>query len=177
MKSFFICLFTSIIFLSFNLKAAPGYNNSNTSGNFDFDKFIKEIYNIYTSDEVHIKKERMAYKKLNDLFNQSYTFKITCSDSIAYDKKGDITTIKSKEIYYSDNKNGYFGIIVIAMQKGDELLMKSAPDTDISVSGTISDILVTLYTKGGLYPKCRTSLKDFDDAGTEIQQIILVVQS
>ena len=177
MKAFFILLFASLISFSFNLKAGTNYSSTNISGNFDFDKFIKEIYNIYTSDEVHIKKERMAYKKLNELINQSYTFKITCSDSIAYDKKNDMTTVKSKEVYYSDNKNGYFGIIVIAMQKGDELLMKSAPDTEISVSGTISDILVTLYTKNGLYPKCRTSLKDFDDAGTEIQQIILVVQS
>ena len=177
MKTFIICFLTALMSLSYNLKAESLSTDPNLSGNFDFDKFIKEIYNIYTSDEVHIKKERMAYKKLNDLINQSYTFKITCSDSIAYDKKGDMTTIKSKETYYSDNRNGYFGIIVIVTQKGDELLMKSAPDQEISVSGTINDILVTLYTKGGFYPKCRTSLKEFDDAGTEIQQIILVVQS
>ncbi len=177
MKTFIICLAAVLMSLSYNLKAESFAINPNPAGNFDFDKYIKEIYNIYTSDEVHIKKERMAYKKLNDLMNQSYTFKITCSDSIAYDKKGDMTTIKSKEIYFSDNRNGYFGIIVIVTQKGDELLMKSAPDQEISVSGTINDILVTLYTKGGLYPKCRTSLKDFDDTGAEVQQIILMVQS
>jgi hypothetical protein len=127
---------------------------------------------------VHVKKERMVYKKLSELIGQSFTFRITCSDSIAYDKKEDKTTVKSREVYYSDNKAGYFGIFVVVTKQTDELLMNSAPEKEISVSGTIRDLLVLSYrNKEGLYPKCHTPLKEFDDSGTEIQQILLMVDA
>ncbi|MGA2669611.1 MAG: hypothetical protein ABSF32_11975, partial [Ignavibacteria bacterium] len=107
----------------------------------------------------------------------SYTMKITCSDSIAYDKKEDRTTIKSREVYHDDNKNGYFGIFVIVSKSGDDLLMSSTPDKEITISGVVTEILVLQYRKGMDYFKCRTSLKDFDDTGTIIQQILIRVQS
>lgn len=169
-----------ILLLPFNIKLkADNFSLPyNSSGNFDYDKVIHEIYDIYKSDEVHVKKERMVYKKLNELINQTFTFKITCSDSITYDKKADQTVIKSREEYYRDNANGYFGIFVIVRQNGDNMLMNSAPDKEISFSGKISDLLVLSYkNKAGLYPTCRTSLKDFDDSGTEIQQILLMVDA
>jgi hypothetical protein len=56
--------------------------------------------------------------------------------------------------------------------------MNSAPEKEISVSGTIRDLLVLSYrNKEGLYPKCHTPLKEFDDSGTEIQQILLMVDA
>jgi hypothetical protein len=178
MKTFFLLGIAILLFAGFNSKAKANYYPLNLSGNFDYDKLISDVYDIYKSDEVHVKKERMVYKKLNELINQSFTFKITCSDSISFDKKTNQTVIKSKEVYYRDNTNGYFGIFVIVRQSGDDLLMSSAPDKDISISGKISDILVLLYrNKAGLYPKCRTSLKDFDDSGTDIQQILIMVDA
>ena len=177
MKTIFFIIIFTLLFSGFNVNKGVNFP-SNTSSNFDFDKLISEVYDIYKSDEVHVKKERMVYKKLNDLISQTFTFKITCSDSITFDKKTNQTVIKSKEEYYRDNANGYFGIFVIVRQSGDDLLMNSAPDKVISISGKISDLLVLSYrNKAGLYPKCRTSLKDFDDSGTEIQQILIMVDA
>lgn len=102
--------------------------------------------------------------------------KITCSDSIVYDKKEDKTTIKSKEVYVADSKTGYFGIFVIAVQSGDALLMNSTPDKDISVTGKITDIFVISYIKNKVNNRCCTPLKDFDDSGTIIQQVVFKVQ-
>lgn len=146
------------------------------TGNINLEKFVKEVYDLYKTDEVPVKQERLVYKKITELMTGTQTMKITCSDSIAYDKKNDVTTIKAKEIYYADNMNGYFGIYVIYMKKSDELLMTTSPDMEITISGTVSDILVTLYRKGLDFFKCRTPIKEFDDSGTVIQQITLIVQ-
>ena len=146
------------------------------TGNINLGKFVKEVYDLYQTDEVPVKQERLVYRKISELLTGTQTMKITCSDSIAYDKKNDETTIKSKEVYYADNKNGYFGIYVIFHQKSDQLLMTTSPDMEITVSGTVSDILVTLYRKGLDFFKCRTPIKEFDDSGTVIQQITLIVQ-
>jgi len=101
--------------------------------------------------------------------------KITTTDSITYDRKEDKTSLKSKEVFTSDNKTGYFGIFIIATQKGDALLMSTSPDKDMTISGTVSDILVVGYIKNNLNGKAYTSIKDFDDKGTIIQQIIIKV--
>lgn len=145
------------------------------SGSLDLEKLCDEMYKIYDSDEIAAKKEVLAYKKLNGLIGTSVTVKITTTDSIAYDRKEDKTSLKSKEVFTSDNKTGYFGIFVIATQKGDALLMSTSPDKEISVSGTISDILVVGYIKNNLNNTAYTSLKDFDDKGTIIQQIIIKI--
>ena len=137
---------------------------------------MREVYDLYQTDEVPVKQERLVYKKLAGLLEGSQTMKITCSDSIAYDKKNDITTIKSKEVYYADNKNGYFGLIVIYQQHSDALLMSTSPDKEISITGNVTDILVTLYRKGLDFFKCRTPIKEFDDTGTVIQHVILLMQ-
>jgi hypothetical protein len=147
-----------------------------TSGNIDLDNFVREVYDLYQTDEVPAKQERLVYKKLTALMEGSQTMKITCSDSIAYDKKNDITTIKSREVYYADNKNGYFGVVVIFQQHSDALLMSTSPDKEITISGNVTEILVTLYRKGLDFFKCRTPIKEFDDSGTVIQHIILLMQ-
>jgi len=168
-------LFAFILTLLFQF---PGTHTAycNTSGNIDIEKFVREVYDLYQTDEVPVKQERLVYKKLTGLMEGSQTMKITCSDSIAYDRKNDITTVKSKEVYYADNKNGYFGLIVIYQQHSDALLMSTSPDKEITITGNVTDILVTLYRKGLDFFKCRTPIKEFDDSGTVIQHIILLMQ-
>jgi hypothetical protein len=163
----------AFIFQFFDFSAAAV---SKTKGSIDLEKFVREVYDLYQTDEVPVKQERLVYKKLTGLMSGTQTMKITCSDSIAYDKKNDETTIKSKEVYYADNKNGYFGVVVIFHQKSDALLMSTSPDKEITISGNVSDILVTLYRKGLDFFKCRTPIKEFDDTGTVIQQVIFIIQ-
>ena len=145
------------------------------SGSFDLDKLCEEMYKIYDSDELPAKKENLAYKKLNGLIGTNISVKITTTDSITYDRKEDKTTLKSKEVFTSDNKTGYFGVFVMATQKGDNLLMSTSPDKDMTITGTITDVLIVGYIKNNLNGKAYTSLKDFDDKGTIIQQIIIKV--
>ncbi len=156
---------TILLFLSMN----------SYSGSIDLDKLCDEMYKIYDSDELPAKKEVLAYKKLNSLIGTSISVKITTTDSITYDRKEDKTNLKSKEVFTSDNKTGYFGIFILATQKGDALLMSTSPDKDMTISGTVSDILVVGYIKNNLNGSAYTSLKDFDDKGTIIQQIIIKV--
>ncbi len=168
-----------LIFFAFILIPLFQFSGSNTAYSktaVDLDKFVREVYDLYQTDEVPAKTERLVYKKITELMSGTQSMKITCSDSIVYDKKTDETVIKSKEIYYADNKNGYFGVVVIYRQKSDQLLMTTSPDKEITASGTVSDILVTLYRKGLDFFKCRTPIKEFDDSGTVIQHIILMVQ-
>ena len=146
------------------------------SGSFDLDKLCEEMYKIYDSDELPAKKEVLAYKKLNGLIGTSVSVKITTTDSITYDRKEDVTNLKSKEVFTSDNRTGYFGVFVIASQKGDALLMSTSPDKEMTISGKITDILVTGYIKNNLNGKAYTSLKDFDDKGTIIQQVIIKIE-
>ncbi len=150
--------------------------NIYSAGSLDLDKLCDQMYKIYDSDELPAKKEVLAYKKLNELIGQSVTVKITTTDSITYDKKNDVTNLKSKEVFTSDNRTGYFGIFILATQKGDALLMSTSPDKEMSISGTVTDILVTGYIKNNLNEKAYTSIKEFDDKGTIIQQIIIKVQ-
>ncbi|MBE2218542.1 MAG: hypothetical protein IAE90_10080 [Ignavibacteria bacterium] len=156
---------TILLFLSMN----------SYSGSIDLDKLCDEMYKIYDSDELPAKKEVLAYKKLNSLIGTSISVKITTTDSITYDRKEDKTNLKSKEVFTSDNKTGYFGIFILATQKGDALLMSTSPDKEMTISGTVSDILVVGYIKNNLNGSAYTSLKDFDDKGTIIQQIIIKV--
>ncbi|HEY3249611.1 MAG TPA: hypothetical protein VGK25_00700 [Ignavibacteria bacterium] len=146
------------------------------AGSLDLENLCKSIYNIYASEEVQAKKEVLVYKKLNELIGQSYTIKITTTDSINYDRKTDMTSVKSEEVYWSDAKTGYFGAFVVATQAGDKLLMTTSPGKEMSVTGKISDILVTQYMKNNVNQKAYTSLKDFDDKGTVIQQVILKLE-
>ncbi len=162
----YLILITAILFT---------YSLSGKAGTLDLEKLCDEMYKIYDTDELPAKKENLAYKKLNSLIGTSVSIKITTSDSITYDRKEDKTVLKSKEVFTSDNKTGYFGVFVIATQKGDNLLMSTSPDKEMTVSGTISDILVVGYIKNNLNGKAYTSLKDFDDKGTIIQQIIIKV--
>ncbi|HRJ86400.1 MAG TPA: hypothetical protein PK753_12055 [Ignavibacteria bacterium] len=151
------------------------FSHSAFSGSFDLDKLCDEMYKIYDSDELPAKKENLAYKKLNGLIGTNVTVKITTTDSITYDRKEDKTTLKSKEVFTSDNKTGYFGVFVMAAQKGDNLLMSTSPGKDMTITGTITDVLVVGYIKDNLNGKAYTSIKDFDDKGTIIQQIIIKV--
>ncbi|MGH2574524.1 MAG: hypothetical protein ACRDFC_02370 [Ignavibacteria bacterium] len=177
MKKIIIILVSILISFGLQLKADE-YNKVLISSDLNLEKFVREVYDLYQTDEVPVKQERFVYKKLSDLLSgSSYTIRITCSDSIAYDKKENKTTIKSREVYYADAKTGYFGIFVIVQKNGDDLLMKSSPEKEITISGVITDITVISYKKGMDFFKCYTSLKDFDDSGTVIQQIILRVQS
>lgn len=154
------------------------FTYSSYAGNaaFDLEGLCQAMYKIYDSDEVPAKKEVLAYKKLNELIGQQVTVKITTTDSITYDRKEDRSQIKSREVYTSDAKTGYFGVFVIATQKGDNLLMSTSPDKEISVSGKIADVIVTSYIKNNTNQKAYTPLKDFDDKGTVIQQIILKIE-
>lgn len=176
-KKIFFLSFLTLAFICSNSISQPQPAGIKISTNLDLTKFVRELYDLYQTDEVLVKQERFVYKKLSELYTGSYTMKITCSDSIAYDKKEDRTTIKSREVYHDDNKNGYFGIFVIVSKSGDDLLMNSSPDKEITISGVVTEILVLQYRKGMDYFKCRTSLKDFDDTGTIIQQILIRVQS
>jgi hypothetical protein len=146
------------------------------SQKLDLDKLCKEMYNIYDSDEIPAKKELLAYKKLEGLIGKSVSVKITTTDSINYDRKSDITYLKSKEVFTSDNKTGYFGVFVLASQKGDELMLKTSPDKEITISGTITDVIITGYIKNHLNHKEYTPIKDFDDKGTIIQQVVLRIE-
>lgn len=146
------------------------------AGSLDLEGLCKQMYKIYDSDEVPAKKEVLAYKKLNELIGQTSTMKITTTDSISFDRKEDASRIKSKEVYTSDAKTGYFGVFVVATQKGDGLLMSTSPDKEMTITGKITDILVVSYIKNQMNQKAYTSLKDFDDKGTVIQQVILVVE-
>jgi hypothetical protein len=174
MQKIVLILFT---FLFLPASFTTAYDGYEVSGTLDLKKFADEVLDIYKSDEVDVKKERMVYKKLNSLTEgTSYTMKITCSDSIIYDKKEDKTTVKSREIYVADSKTGYFGIFIIASQSGDALLMNSTPDKEISITGKITDIFVISYIKNKVNNKCYTPLKEFDDSGTIIQQVVFKVQ-
>jgi len=174
MRKIVLILFTFLLLIPVSMNAG---DRIKLSGTLDLKKFAEDILEIYQSSEVPVKKERMVYKKLNELTTgASYTMKITCSDSIVYDKKEDKTTIKSKEIYTADAKTGYFGIFVIAQQSGDALLMSSTPDKDASITGKITEVIVISYIKNNVNNKSYTSLKDLDDSGAVIQQVILKVQ-
>jgi hypothetical protein len=152
------------------------FSFQSSAGSFDLESLCKQMYKIYDSDEVAAKKEALAYKKLNELIGQTNTMKITTTDSISFDRKEDVSRIKSKEVYTSDAKTGYFGVFVVATQKSDALLMSTSPDKEMTITGKITDILVVGYIKNNTNQKAYTSLKDFDDKGTVIQQIILVVE-
>ncbi|RPI15330.1 MAG: hypothetical protein EHM58_14305 [Ignavibacteriae bacterium] len=158
------------------VQAGTGVKTLSPSAVLDLEKFARQVYDIYQTDEVAAKKERLVNKKLSELIGQTYTMKVTTTDSIRYDKKEDKTSIKSKEIYYSDNQKGYMGIFVIFEKKGDELLMTSSPDKDMTINGKVNDVIITGYFKNDMFNKVYTSLKDFDDSGTTIQQIILRVE-
>ena len=175
MKTLF-ALITLLFVLIYQFLGAATDARARAAGSVDLEKFVREAYDLYQTDEVPAKQERLVYKKITGTFSGSITTRITCSDSIAYNKTEDLTTVKSKEVYYADNKNGYFGIFIIFHQRGDALLMNSSPDKEITISGTVTDIIVTLYRKGLEFFKCRTPIKEFDDSGTVIQQIILIVQ-
>src|SRR5258706_5115668 len=104
------------------------------AGTFDIEKFCKIIYQLYQTDEVQAKKELFVYKKINELIGTTQTVSLTASDSIGYDRKTDMSYVKAKEIYSSDNSQGYFGVYVIATKKGDDLLMNCTPDKDFSAT-------------------------------------------
>jgi len=146
------------------------------TGSLDLEGLCKQMYKIYDSDEVAAKKEALAYKKLNELIGQTNTMKITTTDSISFDRKEDVSRIKSKEVYTSDAKTGYFGVFVVATQKGDQLLMSTSPDKEMTITGKITDVIVVGYIKNNTNQKAYTPLKDFDDKGTIIQQVILAVE-
>lgn len=145
------------------------------AGTIDLKKLCEDIVDLYKTEEVPAKKERLVYKKLSELIESSSSMKITTTDSIRYDKKEDKTLLKSKEVFYADAMQGYFGVFVIFMKKGDELLMTTSPDKEMNVSGKVVDIIVTEYIKNNLNQKCYTPLKEFDDAGTIIQKVIIKV--
>jgi|GEM_PF-1256555 len=163
-------------FIAFNLQAALNPATNKFSIALDLDNLCKQIYDLYSTEEVPAKKEVLVYKKLNELIGTSQTVKFTTTDSIVYDRKSDMTSIKSKEIYYADNKTGYFGVFIIISKKGDDLLMKSSPDKEMTAAGKITDLIVISYIKNNKTEKAYTSLKDFDDKGTIIQQIILKIE-
>ena len=161
--------FTPII-----LAALFSYNT--TAANLDLEKLCKSIYDIYATEEVQAKKEVLVYKKLNEMIGQTYTVKIIATDSVYYDKKTDMSGVKSQEVYYSDAQTGYFGAFVKAAQKGDNLLMSTSPGKEMTVTGKLVDIIVTQYMKNNVNQNAYTSLKDFDDKGTRITQVILVLE-
>ena len=90
--------------------------------------------------------------------------------------KQDVSSLKSEEVYKSDAMTGYFGVFVRAVQKGDILLMTSTPGKEMSFTGKITDIIITQYMKNNVNQKAYTSLKEFDDKGTIITQVILVLE-
>jgi len=165
-------IFTLIISAMF----FTGTVKSDFTGSIDLERFCKTVYELYQTDEVQAKKELFVFKKINELIGSSQTVKVVSSDSITYDRKEDLSAFKSREIYYSDNKQGYFGVFVVATKKGDELLMKCTPEKEITINGKIADVIVLEYIKSNLNQKCYTSLKDFDDKGTVIQKILLKIE-
>jgi hypothetical protein len=165
-----------IYFLLLSLFFTAFLNGRSFAGSLDLEKFCKSVYEIYASDEVAAKKEVLVYKKLNEMTGQTYSLKITATDSVGYDRKTDMSYLKSTEVYWSDAKTGYFGLFVRATQKGDNLLMTSTPGKEMSITGKVTDIIVTQYMKNNTNQNAYTSLKDFDDKGTVITQIILVVE-
>ena len=170
----------TIIFLTamtaFNSNSGTISEPKKYSVALDLDNLCKQIYDLYSTEEVAAKKEVLVYKKLNELIGTSQTVKFITTDSIVYDRKSDLTSIKSKEIYYADNKTGYFGVFIIVSKKGDDLLMNSSPDKEMTATGKITDLIVVSYIKNNKNEKAYTSLKDFDDKGTVIQQIILKIE-
>jgi len=165
-----------ILYLFLAVTFFAALNSKAIAGSLDLEKFCKSIYEIYASDEVAAKKEVLVYKKLNEMIGQTYSMKITATDSVGYDRKTDMSHLKSTEVYWSDAKTGYFGVFISANQKGDNLLMTSTPGKVMSITGKVTDILVTQYMKDNTNQNAYTSLKDFDDKGTVITQIILVVE-
>lgn len=170
-----VLIITGII-SAFLVYSSQANNNSSYAAVLDLEKFVKQVYDIYQTDEVAAKKERLVNKKLSELIGQSYTMKVTTSDSIVYDKKEDKTSIKSQEIYYSDNMKGYMGIFVLFSKKSDELLMTTSPNKEMTITGTVTDVIVTGFFKNDMFNKVYTPLKEFDDSGTTIQQIVLKVE-
>jgi len=146
------------------------------AGSLDLEKLCKSIYDVYASEEVQAKKEVIVFKKLNDMIGQTYSVKIIATDSVYYDRKTDMSGIKSQEVYTSDAKTGYFGVFVKATEKGDRLLMSTTPGKEMSVTGKLTDIIVTQYVKNNVNNTAYTSLKDFEDKGTVITQVILVIE-
>ncbi len=146
------------------------------AGTFDIEKFCKTVYQLYQTDEVQAKKELFVYKKISEVIGTTQTVSITASDSIGYDRKTDMSYVKAKEIYSSDNSQGYFGVFVIATKKGDDLLMNCTPDKDFTATGKIADIIVIEYIKNNVNQKCFTPLKDFDDKGAVIQKVIFKME-
>ena len=169
MKKLNYIILAVFIFTAFNVKNI-------FAGSLDLEKLCKSIYDIYASEEVQAKKEVLVYKKLNEMIGQTYTVKIITTDSVYYDRKTDMSGIKSQEVYTSDAKTGYFGVFVKATQKGDNLLMSTTPGKEMTLSGTLTDILITQYMKNNVNQKAYTSLKDFEDKGTVITQVILVIE-
>lgn len=164
-----------LFFFLFSSKSFCG--DKNNSGTIDLKRLCEQIVDIYKLEDVAAKKERLVYKKLADLMNESSsTMKVVATDSIVYDKKEDKTVIKSKEIYYADSRTGYFGVFVIFSKKGDQLLMDSSPDKEFNATGKITDIIVYTYIKNSLNNKCFTPLKEFEDSGTIIQQVVIKVE-
>lgn len=151
--------------------------NATHTQTFNSEKFCEEIVDLYKTEEIAAKKERLVYKKINELIGTTKSLKFICSDSIVYDKKEDKSVVKSREIFYADAKTGYFGIFFIVNKKTDELLMKTTPEKELSISGKVTDILVIGFSKAGLNKKAYTPLKDFDDSGTIISQIIIKVDA
>jgi hypothetical protein len=174
MKSILIII--TGLFITYSIHASQGTVNFSHSAVLDLEKFVRQVYDLYQTDEVAAKKERLVNKKLSELIDQTYTMKVTTTDSIKYDKKEDRTSIKSQEIYYSDNKKGYMGLFVLFSKAGDELLMTSSPNKEMSITGKVTDIIVTGYFKNDMFNQVYTPLKEFDDSGTTIQQIILKVE-
>ena len=170
----FIIMLTNINIIAGGNQLQNGQSTSSAA--LDLDDLCKQVYKLYNTDEVAAKKEILVYKKLNELIGTSQTVKFTTTDSISYDKKTDYSSIKSKEIYYADNAAGYFGVFVLVSKKGDDLLMNSSPDKEMTVTGKVTDILVVSYIKNNKNEKAYTSIKDFDDKGTVIQQIILKIE-
>jgi hypothetical protein len=167
---------SKILYLVLISAVAVSLNSNVYSGSLDLEKLCKSVYDIYASEEVAAKKEVLVYKKLNEMIGQTYSVKIIATDSVGYDRKTDMSHLKSTEIYKSDAQTGYFGVFVLANQKGDILLMTSTPGKEMSFTGRVTDILVTQYMKNNTNQKAYTSLKDFDDKGTIITQIILVIE-
>jgi len=165
-----------ILYLFLTAAFFVSINSNAIAGSLDLEKLCKSIYDIYASEEVAAKKEVLVYKKLNDMIGQTYSVKIIATDSVGYDRKTDMSHLKSTETYVSDAQTGYFGVFVLANQKGDNLLMTSTPGKEMSLTGKVTDILVTQYMKSNTNQKAYTSLKDFDDKGTVITQVILVVE-
>jgi len=177
-KNSIICILMKklIYFISALFILSASNVKMTAAGSLDLEKLCKSIYDVYASEEVQAKKEVIVYKKLNDMIGQTYSVKIIATDSVYYDRKTDMSGIKSTETYWSDAKTGYFGVFVKAIEKGDKLLMSSTPGKEMSITGKVTDIIVTQYMKNNVNQNSYTSLKDFDDKGTVISQVIIVFE-